>query len=214
MTKNTFGEQSHQDMWLYKLFKKKERIDPDMKYLIAGLGNMGNEYENTRHNIGFNVLDYLAEQKGAAFKVQNLGSIAKIKHKGRTLILLKPSTYMNLSGKAVRYWLQKEKIKQENLLVVMDDLNIDFGRVRLRGKGSDGGHNGIKDINQMLGQNYARLRVGIGNDFKKGQQVDFVLGKWDSEEKAKLPEINKKCSDVILSYAAIGLAHTMSKFNS
>lgn len=201
-------------MWLFKLFKKKERIDPDMKYLIAGLGNIGNEYQNTRHNIGFDVLDYLAEQKDVSFKAQNLGAIAKIKHKGRTLILLKPSTYMNLSGKSVRYWLQKEKIKQENLLVVVDDLNIDFGRIRLRGKGSDGGHNGIKDINQMLGQNYARLRVGIGDDFKKGRQVDFVLGKWDSDERSKLPEISKKCTEVILSYAAIGLAHTMSKFNN
>lgn len=200
-------------MWLFDLFKKKESIDPSMKYLIAGLGNIGNEYRNTRHNVGFDVLDYLAEDKGASFKNNTLGDITKIKHKGRTLILLKPSTYMNLSGKAVRYWLQKEKIKKENLLVVVDDLNLDFGRLRLRGKGSDGGHNGIKDINQLLGKDYARLRVGIGDDFKKGRQVDFVLGKWDSDEKTKLPEVCKQASDTILSFAAIGLAHTMSAHN-
>lgn len=201
-------------MWLLELFKKKEKEDPDMKYLIAGLGNIGAEYDGTRHNIGFDIVDYLAEQKGATFKSDSQGAIAKIKHKGRTLVLLKPSTYMNLSGKSVRYWLQKEKINSENLLVIVDDLNIDFGRIRLRGKGSDGGHNGLKDINQMIGPNYARLRVGIGGEFRKGQQVDFVLGKWGAEEKSQLPDLLKKGGDVALSFASIGLGHTMSAFNN
>lgn len=205
-------------MWFFNFWKKRkqedqELIDPDMKYLIVGLGNIGGEYDNTRHNIGFDVVDYMAEEKGASFKPDTQGSTATIKHKGRTLILLKPSTYMNLSGKAVNYWMQKEKIKPENLVVIVDDLNLEFGRIRLRGKGSDGGHNGIKDINATIGQKYARVRVGIGDDFRKGQQVDFVLGKWSSEEKAKLPEIIKQASDMSKSYAAIGLAHTMSAFN-
>jgi peptidyl-tRNA hydrolase len=193
--------------------KKEEEIDSDMKYLVVGLGNIGAEYSNTRHNIGFEVVDHLASEKEVSFASATQGAIAKIKHRGRHIILLKPSTYMNLSGKAVRYWLQKEKIEQKNLLVIVDDLNINFGQIRLRAKGSDGGHNGIKDINQMLGQNYARLRVGIGDDFKKGQQIDFVLGKWDTDERAKLPDIIKKSADMALSFAAIGLAHTMNQFN-
>ncbi len=206
-------------MWFFNIWKKRnqqqqEIVDPDMKYLIVGLGNIGGEYNNTRHNIGFEVVDYMAEEKGVTFKSATQASIATIKHKGRTLILLKPSTYMNLSGKAVNYWMQKEKIKQENLLIIVDDLNLEFGRIRLRGKGSDGGHNGIKDINATIGQKYARVRVGIGDDFRKGQQVDFVLGKWSSEEKDKLPEIIKLASDMSKSYTAIGLAHTMSAFNS
>ena len=185
-----------------------------MKYLIVGLGNIGGEYDNTRHNIGFEVVDYMAEEKDTQFKPGTQGSTATIKHKGRTLVLLKPSTYMNLSGKSVNYWMQKEKIKQENLVVIVDDLNLEFGRIRLRGKGSDGGHNGIKDINATIGQKYARVRVGIGDDFRKGQQVDCVLGKRSSEEKKKLPEIIKLASDMSKSYAAIGLAHTMSAFNN
>ena len=201
-------------MWLFRFLRRKERIDPDMKYLVAGLGNIGREYAGTRHNIGFDIVDFLAEQKEAKWKSETQGAITRIKHKGRTIILLKPSTYMNLSGKAVRYWVQKEKIKPENLLVIVDDLNIEYGRMRLRGKGSDGGHNGLKDINQLIGQNYARLRVGIGNSFGKGRQVDFVLGKWSDEEKPLLTGIIKKGGDIALSFASIGIAHTMSQFNS
>jgi len=201
-------------MWLFQLFKKKEKVDPKMKYLIVGLGNVGAEYKNTRHNIGFDIVDYMAKEKNASFKSESHGDISRIKHKGRTLILLKPNTYMNLSGKAVRYWLQKEKINQDQLLVIVDDLNLDFGRIRIRGKGSDGGHNGIKDVNQILGQKYARLRVGIGSNYKRGQQVDFVLGKWDADEKPKLPEIITHCNNLALDFASIGLTHTMSKYNN
>jgi PTH1 family peptidyl-tRNA hydrolase len=184
-----------------------------MKYLIVGLGNVGAEYADTRHNIGFLVVDRLAKDAEANWETEHLGALSRIKHKGRTLILLKPSTYMNRSGKAVNYWLQKEKIPIENLLIVLDDLNLEFGKQRLRGKGSDGGHNGLKDIDQVIGNNYARLRIGIGNDFRKGQQVDFVLGEWSDEENVDLPEIIKYAADTSKSFAAVGLAHTMNTFN-
>ena len=184
-----------------------------MKYLITGLGNIGAKYDGTRHNIGFDVVDAIANEKGASFSPNTQGAIARVKHKGRTLILLKPSTYMNLSGKAIRYWLQKEKIPSENLLVIVDDLNINFGTLRMRGKGSDGGHNGLKDINQMIGQKYARLRIGIGDTFNRGKQVDFVLGKWEGQERELLPEIIRKSADAALSFASIGLSHTMNAFN-
>lgn len=200
-------------MWLLNWFRKEEETPDEMKYLVVGLGNIGDEYANTRHNIGFDIVDEIAKDKAANWKVEKLGSVATVKHRGRTLILLKPSTYMNRSGKALQYWMQKEKIKLENVLVVVDDLNIDFGKIRIRGKGSDGGHNGLKDINQVIGTNYARIRVGIGDAFKKGQQIDFVLGKWSTDEKKMLGEIIKHCADASLSYAAIGLAHTMNKYN-
>ena len=186
-----------------------------MKYLIVGLGNPGIDYDNTRHNIGFDVLDKLAADAGVSWKDETQGWIATIKHKGRTLILLKPSTYMNLSGKSVRYWMTKEKIIRDNILVVVDDLQLPLGKLRLRGKGSDGGHNGLKNIDQMLGgNNYSRLRFGIGNDFHSGQQIDFVLGKWKSEEAEKLPEIIKKATEICKSFAAIGLKFTMNQFNN
>lgn len=187
--------------------------NPDpMKYLIAGLGNMGGEYDGTRHNIGFDVIDALAD--GAEFKQEMHGDLSLIKHKGRSIYLLKPSTYMNLSGKAVRYWIQKLKIQNNQLLVVVDDLNLDFGTIRLRGKGSAGGHNGLADIQQKLGgTNYNRLRVGIGSDFGKGQQVDFVLGKWTSAESEKLGPLIDLCKDAVLSYTSIGMKHTMDQFN-
>jgi peptidyl-tRNA hydrolase, PTH1 family len=189
--------------------------EPDpMKYLIVGLGNMGPDYDGTRHNIGFDVVDHLAGQQDVVFKNDTLGDLARFKHKGRTFILLKPSTFMNRSGKAVRYWLQKEKITQDRLLVVVDDLNIDLGSVRLRGKGSPGGHNGLKDIDQMLGGNkYARLRVGIGSDFGRGQQVDFVLGEWEPEEQEALQEVIEHSGKAVLAFGTIGLQHTMSAFN-
>lgn len=184
-----------------------------MKYLIVGLGNMGAEYDHTRHNIGFEVVDALAVAFDVSFKNDQLGDIAEFKYKGRTFVLLKPSTYMNRSGKAVRYWLQKKKITKQNLLVIVDDLNLDFGKQRLRGKGSDGGHNGLKDINQMLGNNYARLRIGIGNEFSRGRQVDYVLGKWSSEEAEKLKEVIDYAVETVKSFGTIGLNFTMNQFN-
>lgn len=190
-------------------------IEPDpMKYLIVGLGNIGAKYDGTRHNIGFDVVDHLAERKAADWSTENLGQVATIKHRGRTFILLKPSTYMNLSGKAVRYWLQKEKIEKSNLLVILDDLNLPFGKQRLRGKGNDGGHNGLKDIDRVTGgNNYARLRFGIGNEFAKGKQVNFVLGEWSSEEQEQLSELINYAAETALSFGAIGLNYTMNQFN-
>ncbi|MBK7872560.1 MAG: aminoacyl-tRNA hydrolase [Saprospiraceae bacterium] len=185
-----------------------------MKYLIVGLGNMGADYDHTRHNVGFEVVDALAKEFDVAFKNEQLGDIAEFKHKGRTFILLKPSTYMNRSGKAVRYWLQKAKVPPENLLVILDDLNLPFGKQRLRGKGNDGGHNGLKDIDLILGNsNYARLRIGIGNEFQKGRQVDYVLGEWSKEEAAQLPEVLKYAADTVKSFGTIGLEMTMNQFN-
>jgi PTH1 family peptidyl-tRNA hydrolase len=187
----------------------------DMKYLIVGLGNIGVEYHYTRHNIGFEVLDALAEEKGATFKTDRLGDVATIKHKGRTFILLKPSTYMNLSGKSVRYWLEKEKIQWENLLVIVDDLNLPFCKLRMRGKGSDGGHNCLKDINEKMEKNdYARLRFGISDEFNKGRQIDYVLGRWTDAENEKLPDLIKTSCEIILSFGTTGLARTMSNFNN
>ncbi len=201
--------------WFFKLFKKEKVVEDPMKYLIVGLGNMGMDYDDTRHNVGFEVVDALAKDAEVSFKNDTLGDLATVKHKGRTLILLKPSTYMNLSGKAVRYWLQKEKIKQENLLIVVDELQLPLGTLRMRQGGSDGGHNGLKSIDQLLGGNkYARLRVGIGKDFPKGRQVDYVLGKWSKEESDQLPNIRKKAAEMVKSFAAIGIKHTMNQFNN
>lgn len=185
-----------------------------MKYLIAGLGNMGADYDNTRHNVGFEVVDLLAKEFDAKFKNDTLGDLAEFRHKGRTFILLKPSTYMNLSGKAVRYWLQKHNIPKENLLVVLDDLNLTFGKIRLRGNGSDGGHNGLKSIDQLNGgNNYARLRIGIGDEFHKGQQVNYVLGEWSNEEQEKLPEILKRATEGVKAFGTIGLSLAMNQVN-
>jgi PTH1 family peptidyl-tRNA hydrolase len=202
-------------MWRFKFWRreKEEQQDP-MKYLIVGLGNMGAEYEDTRHNVGFAAVDALAKALGASFKADNLGDVAEGKYRGRTLVLLKPSTYMNRSGKAVRYWLQKLKLPKERLLVVVDDLNLPLGKQRLRGKSSDGGHNGLRDIDQMTGGNdYARLRIGIGDNFSKGRQVDYVLGEWTDEERALLPEILQRAAETIKSFAAVGLELTMNSFN-
>ena len=183
-----------------------------MKYLIVGLGNMGSEYNATRHNIGFEVLDLMAQEFGVSFKNETLGDLATAKYKGRQLHFLKPSTYMNRSGKAVRYWLQKLKIDKNNLLVVVDDLNLEFGKIRLRGKGSDGGHNGLKDIQSMIGgSNYPRLRIGIGNDYHKGQQVNFVLGKWSDQEIQELESVLHRCADVVKNFSTIGLKFSMDR---
>ena len=202
--------------WLKKIFNfsQTEEVADPMKYLIIGLGNMGPKYDNTRHNIGFEVVDALAKEFEVEFKNDSLGDLAQFKHKGRTFILLKPSTYMNRSGKAVRHWMTKKKIEKPNILVIVDDMNLDLGVLRLRGKGSAGGHNGLKDIDQMTGgNNYARLRVGIGNDFPKGRQIDFVLGEWTAEEKEKLPEIIKRAADGVKKFGTIGLAFTMTELN-
>lgn len=186
-----------------------------MKFLIAGLGNMGADYDNTRHNVGFNVVDFLAKEFDVIFKNDTLGDVTEFRHKGRTFVLLKPSTYMNRSGKAVRYWLQKHNIPKENLLVIVDDLNLPFGKLRLRGKGSDGGHNGLKDIDQFTGGNdYARLRVGIGSEFPKGRQVDYVLGEWSEEEKGQLPELLGKAAEAAKAFGAVGLQFAMNQFNN
>lgn len=203
--------------WLTSLFNKreeKEETDPMKKYLIVGLGNIGAEYVNTRHNIGFKVVDRIAQQEGASFETAKLGAMAKVSVKGRTLFLLKPNTYMNLSGKAIKYWLDQEKIPLENLLVITDDLNLPFGTIRIKGKGSDGGHNGLKSTQQLLNTaDYARFRFGISDDFKKGKQVDYVLGEWDAEETAKLSERLDMSSEAVKSFALAGLANTMSNFN-
>lgn len=185
-----------------------------MKYLIAGLGNIGAEYAGTRHNIGFNILDALAGASNTVFSTQRYGAVCEVRHKGRTFVLLKPSTYMNLSGKAVSYWLQQEKIPVENLLVVVDDIALPFGTLRLRGKGSDGGHNGLKNIAAVLGRtDWARLRFGIGGDFPQGFQVDYVLGKWTAQEQQQLPEPIAAAGQAILSFGTAGLALTMNTFN-
>lgn len=185
-----------------------------MKYLIAGLGNPGSEYEHTRHNIGFKILDALADASNIVFSDARHGWVTEYKFKSRSFLLLKPTTFMNLSGKAVNYWMQKESIPLENLLVLVDDLALPLGSLRLRAKGSDAGHNGLKNINQMLGtQDYARLRFGIGNNFGKGQQVDYVLGEWTKEEKLELPALIDTSIEVIKSFGTIGVAQTMTFFN-
>lgn len=201
-------------LWQYFFKKEKEEEHDPMKYLIVGLGNIGAEYDGTRHNIGFDVLDALAKEFEVKFKEVKLGSITEFRHKGRTFCLLKPSTYMNLSGKAVNYWMQKKKIEKNNLLVIVDDLHLELGKFRFRNKGSDGGHNGIKHINETIGGAYPRLRFGIGNDFHKGQQVQFVLGKWNDEELEQLPKFIKKAADAAKSFGTIGMARTMNQFNN
>lgn len=186
-----------------------------MKYLIVGLGNIGAEYAGTRHNIGFKVADALAVGAGASFSSDRYGAVTTVRHRGQEVFLLKPSTYMNLSGKAVRYWMQKEKIPVENVFVVVDDIAIPFGHLRIRKNGSDGGHNGLKSIAECLGgQNYARLRFGIGGEFPKGMQVDYVLGEWSGDEKAQLPELLKTAAEAVLSFVAEGPDRAMNKFNT
>lgn len=185
-----------------------------MKYLIAGLGNIGSEYKNTRHNIGFQILDALTGASNISFNDKRYGFVAEYKYKARTFILLKPTTYMNLSGRAVAYWLQKESIELSNLLVLVDDLALPFGTIRMRAKGGAGGHNGLENINQVLGRNdYARLRFGIGDNFHKGFQVDYVLGDWSREEAKELPEKIDSCIEIINSFGTIGTERTMNIYN-
>lgn len=186
-----------------------------MKYLIVGLGNPGGQYTDTRHNIGFKTLDALAEASSVVFTLDHLAHISRLKYKGRILVLVKPTTFMNLSGKSVNYWLQKEKIPVDNLLVITDDLSLPIGKLRLKPKGSDGGHNGLKDIQTTLNTNaYPRLRFGIGSDFARGGQVDYVLGNWTKNESLVLPERIQLAMDTIKSFCAIGLDRTMNSFNN
>jgi len=189
-------------------------VDVMKKFLIVGLGNIGSEYVNTRHNIGFKVLDSFANQESISFQTMKLGDVAECKIKGRTVLLLKPNTYMNLSGKAVKYWLDKENIDKENMLVITDDLNLSFGSIRIKTKGSDGGHNGLKNIQLLLNTTeYPRFRFGISDAFKKGKQVDYVLGEWTAEEKEALKERLVVSSEIIKSFVLAGLNTTMNLYN-
>lgn len=199
---------------LLKQKTKETQEDLMKKFLVAGLGNIGPKYHNTRHNIGFKILDYLAKEEDLSFETKKLGDTTTYKHKGRTIILLKPNTYMNLSGKAVRYWLEKEKIPLENLLVITDDINLSFGVMRLKTKGSPGGHNGLKDIEaQLQTSQYSRFRFGVGDEFGKGRQVDYVLGEWTKEEETAMPERLQKSIALIQSFTTAGIANTMNTFN-
>jgi PTH1 family peptidyl-tRNA hydrolase len=186
-----------------------------MKYLIIGLGNIGSEYENTRHNIGFMALDYFAKSiENCTFSLERHAYIAQVKHKGRTIILAKPTTFMNLSGKAVKYWLDKEKIPLENMLILLDDIALPLGAIRLRMSGSDGGHNGLTNIIETLGHNkFNRLRFGIGDNFSRGKQVDYVLGKWSEGELVTINQRLDIINDIIKSFASIGMDRTMNAFN-
>ncbi|MDY5076083.1 MAG: aminoacyl-tRNA hydrolase [Paludibacteraceae bacterium] len=185
-----------------------------MKYLIVGLGNIGEEYAGTRHNIGFMMLDAFADTLNATWADKRYGFVAKCRVKNAEMVLLKPTTYMNLSGNAVRYWLQQEKIPVENMLVLVDDLNLPFGTIRIRKQGSNGGHNGLGNIQSVLGtENYARVRFGIGNNFSRGAQCNFVLGKWTEEEQKLLPERLKITSEIIPSFCLQGMDRTMNLYN-
>ena len=203
--------------WFTRLFQstpKEHPIDPMKKFLIVGLGNIGAEYVNTRHNIGFKILDHFAKKESLDFETVKLGQLAKYSFKGRTFLLLKPNTYMNLSGKAVQYWMDKENIPLENVFVITDDLNLPFGTIRIKPKGSDGGHNGLKNLNLVLNtNNYTRFRFGISDEFKKGQQVNYVLGNWSDDENSKLPERLDLSVEIIKSFGTAGLDLTMSTFN-
>lgn len=186
-----------------------------MNYLIAGLGNIGPEYELTRHNIGFLTVDRLADKHSLKFDTDRLAYKTELRHKGKNIHIIKPTTFMNLSGRAVAYWMQALKIPLENLLVVTDDLNLPFGKIRMRSKGSSGGQNGLNNINEVLGtENYARLRLGIGNEFSKGRQVDYVLGRFTSEQFAELPAIMDTASDAIVSFCLEGVNNAMNKYNN
>jgi peptidyl-tRNA hydrolase, PTH1 family len=185
-----------------------------MKFLFVGLGNPGEKYSDTRHNIGFKIIESLAKELEGTFRTQKNAEVAEVKYKGRTLVLVKPTTYMNLSGKAVNYYLQQEKIPRENLVVITDDLALPFGKLRLKGKGSDGGHNGLKDIQAILNTvEYCRLRFGVASNFNKGQQSDYVLGNWNDEEIETLEERISVAKEFLKSFASIGIQLTMTNWN-
>jgi PTH1 family peptidyl-tRNA hydrolase len=201
--------------WFLSHKKQTQKVEAmSKKYLIVGLGNTGADYVNTRHNIGFKALNHFANTHNIEFENRKLGALANYKLKGRTFLLLKPNTFMNLSGKAIKYWLDKEKIPMANLLVVTDDLNLSFGTLRLKTKGSDGGHNGLKDIQDKLNTTqYSRLRFGISDEFSKGRQVDYVLGTWSDEESSKLDERLNRVSQSLISFGMSGTNETMNQFN-
>ncbi len=215
-----FYRQSNGMCWLIpKIFRKKGSIlaesDPMKKFLVVGLGNIGEKYAGTRHNIGFQVLNALTDEKEVAFKPEKLGDVAELKIKGKSVLCLKPSTYMNLSGKAVKYWMEKEKIPLSNVLIIADDINLPFGSIRLKAKGSDGGHNGLQDIQHKLQTTaYHRFRFGIGDDFSKGSQTEYVLGRWSEEESAKLKERLDRSLALIESFVHAGAKNTMNTFNN
>ncbi len=185
-----------------------------MKFLIVGLGNIGAEYELTRHNVGFLVMDYLADQAKTTFQPSKLASTTNFKYKGKNIYLVKPSTYMNLSGKAVNYWMQQLKVPIENTLIITDDIALPIEKIRMRYKGSPAGHNGLKNIEEKVGSSYPRIRIGIGNNFSQGGQVDYVLSRFDSTEMELLPKIIKRAGDAALSFCAIGIERTMNIFNA
>ena len=201
--------------WFLSHKKQTQKVEAmSKKYLIVGLGNIGADYVNTRHNIGFKALNHFANTHNIEFENRKLGALANYKLKGRIFLLLKPNTFMNLSGKAIKYWLDKEKIPMANLLVVTDDLNLSFGTLRLKTKGSDGGHNGLKDIQDKLNTTqYSRLRFGISDEFSKGRQVDYVLGAWSDEESSKLDERLNRVSQSLISFGMSGINETMNQFN-
>ena len=199
---------------VFKYFRNNKVQSKTKKFLVVGLGNIGEKYENTRHNIGFDIVDQVAIKLNSTFSSAKYGEVLKTKYAGKQIILLKPNTFMNLSGKAVLYWLKKEKIDVSNLIIIVDDLNLDFGTSRLRKSGTDGGHNGLKDIaNSLNSTKFTRLRFGIGNNYKKEKQVDFVLSKWNSEESVKLKNHLDKNVEIILSSLKKGLEFTMNKYN-
>ena len=199
---------------VFKYFRNNNVQSKTKKFLVVGLGNIGEKYEKTRHNIGFDIVDQLAVKLNSTFSSAKYGEVLKTKFAGKQIVLLKPNTFMNLSGKAVLYWLKKEKIDVSNLIIIVDDLNLDFGIYRLRKSGSDGGHNGLKDIaNSLNSTTFTRLRFGIGNNYKKEKQVDFVLSKWNSEESLKLKNHLDKNVEIILSSLKKGLEFTMNKYN-
>ena len=186
-----------------------------MKFLIVGLGNPGVKYQNTRHNIGFKALDYVSKHANAFFSLVRYGELSSFKYKGKSIFLLKPNTYMNLSGNAVNYWIKKENIPLTNLLIITDDINLSIGVLRMKKKGSDGGHNGLKNIQEsLLSSSYPRLRIGVGNEFSKGRQVDYVLGDWSKEEEEILEEKIVKIKEMILSFCFAGIENTMNKYNN
>ena len=204
-------------MNIFKFFSKKQiesKQEVMKKFLIVGLGNIGDTYVNTRHNIGFQVLDALAKNQDASFETEKLGDITRFRYKGRVFILLKPSTYMNFSGKSVKYWVNQEKIPLENLCIVTDDVHIDFGSIRIKIKGSAGGHNGLKDIQEKLNtQQYNRFRFGVGGNYARGRQADFVLGSWTKEEESQLIERIPIAVKAILSFGTAGINNTMNIYN-
>ena len=186
-----------------------------MKFLIVGLGNPGVKYQNTRHNIGFKALDYVSKHANAFFSSVRYGELSSFKYKGKSIFLLKPNTYMNLSGNAVNYWIKKENIPLTNLLIITDDINLSIGVLRMKKKGSDGGHNGLKNIQELLlSSSYPRLRIGVGNEFSKGKQVDYVLGDWSHEEEKIIEEKVVKIKEMILSFCFAGIENTMNKYNN